>query len=69
MTIMNEIIELVKLISLMVFVSSVAAQVWIAFLDITKYFTNILEKFRPKSEQDKYSRITVIIGAFILLIK
>jgi hypothetical protein len=68
MTIVDAIIELIKLISLMIFVSSIGAQGWIAFLDITKYFTNKLEKFRPKPSQDKYSRIVVIIGVFVLLL-
>lgn len=69
MTIFNDIVELVKLISLMVFVSSIGAQGWIAFLDITKYFTETLEKFRPKPSQDKFSRIAIIIGIFVLLLK
>ena len=59
--------EMIKLLSLMIFISSIGAQGWIAFLDITKYFTNKLEKYRPLSSQDKYSRIIVIIGVFILL--
>jgi len=45
----------------MIFVSSIAAQGWIAFLDITKYFTNKLEKYRPLPSQDKYSRIAVFV--------
>ena len=52
----------------MIFVSSMGAQGWIAFLDITNLFTNKLESYRPKPSQDKYSRIAVIIGAFILLV-
>ncbi|MCF6340649.1 MAG: hypothetical protein L3J10_07870 [Sulfurimonas sp.] len=60
--------EMIKLLSLMIFVSSIGAQCWIAFLDITKYFTNKLEKYRPHPSQDKYSRIAVIIGVFVLLI-
>ena len=67
MTIVDATIELIKLISLMIFVSSIGAQGWIAFLDITKYFTDMLEKFRPEPSQDKYSRIAVIIGVFVLL--
>ena len=65
---LEPIIELIKLISLMVFISSIGAQGWIAFLDITKYFTDTLEKFRPKPSQDKYSRIAIIIGVLILLL-
>ena len=63
----DSIMEMVKLISLMIFVSSIGAQGWIAFLDITKYFTNKLEKYRPLPSQDKYSRIAVIVGVFVLL--
>lgn len=51
----------------MVFVSSIGAQGWIAFLDIIKHFTSKLEEYRPKPSQDKYSRIAVIIGVFVLL--
>ena len=65
---LEPIIELIKLISLMVFISSIGAQGWIAFLDITKYLTDTLEKFRPKPSQDKYSRIAIIIGVLILLL-
>ena len=68
MTIVDSIIELVKLISLMIFVSSIAAQGWIAFLDVSKYLTDALEKFRPEPSQDKYSRIAIIIGAFVIMI-
>lgn len=64
---MDSIIEMIKLLSLMIFVSSIGAQGWIAFLDITNYFTNKLEKFRPQPSQDKYSRIAVIIGVFVIL--
>ncbi|QOY54256.1 hypothetical protein HUE87_10300 [Candidatus Sulfurimonas marisnigri] len=67
MTTLEAAVELLKLISLMVFISSIGAQVWIAFLDITKYFTDTLEKFRPAPSQDKYSRIAVIIGVFVML--
>ena len=63
----DSIMEMIKLLSLMIFVSSIGAQGWIAFLDITKYFTNKLEKYRPHPSQDKYSRIAVIIGVFVLL--
>lgn len=64
---MDSILEMLKLISLMVFVSSIGAQGWIAFLDIIKHFTSKLEEYRPKPSQDKYSRIAVIIGVFVLL--
>lgn len=64
----DSIMEMIKLVSLMIFVSSIGAQGWIAFLDITKYFTNKLEKYRPLPSQDKYSRIAIIIGVFVLLI-
>ncbi|WP_415396122.1 hypothetical protein [Sulfurimonas sp. CS5] len=57
MTLMDAVLELIKLISLMIFVSSIGAQGWIAFLDITKYFTNELERFRPEPAHDKYSRM------------
>jgi|LGOV01.1.fsa_nt_gb hypothetical protein len=68
MTLMDAVLELIKLISLMIFVSSIGAQGWIAFLDITKYFTNELERFRPEPAHDKYSRIAIIIGVFVLLL-
>ena len=68
MSTLDGLIELIKLISFMIFVSSIGAQGWIAFLDITKYFTDVLEKFRPEPSQDKYSRIAVIIGVFVLLL-
>ena len=64
----DSIIQMIKLLSFMVFVSSIGAQVWIAFLDVTKYFTDKLEKYRPQPSQDKYSRIAIIIGVFVLLI-
>ncbi len=63
----DSIMEMIKLLSLMIFVSSIGAQGWIAFLDITNYFTKKLEKYRPLPSQDKYSRIAVIIGVFVLL--
>lgn len=62
----DSIMEMVKLIALMIFVSSVATQGWIAFLDIIKYFTNKLEKYRPQPSQDKYSRIAIIIGVLVV---
>ena len=61
-------IKLIKLILFMVFVSSIGAQGWIAFLDISKYFTDDLERFRPERAHDKYSRIAIIIGIFVLLL-
>lgn len=67
MSILDASVELIKLIAFMVFVSSIGAQGWIAFLDITKYFTDTLEKFRPEPAHDKYSRIAIIIGVFVLL--
>ena len=64
----DPIIKMIELLFLMIFVSSIGAQSWIAFLDIIKYFTNKLEKYRPHPSQDKYSRIAIIIGIFVLLI-
>ena len=69
MTTVDAIIELVKLISFMIFISSIGAQVWIAFLDIVKYFTDEIERFRPEPLHDKYSRIAIIIGVFIILLE
>lgn len=63
----DTIIEFSKLLYLIIFVSAIGAQVWIATLDISKYFSDTLEKFRPAPSQDKYSRIAVIIGVIILL--
>ena len=61
-------LELIKLLMFMVFVSALAAQVWIAFLDICEYFTDSLNKFRPKPSQDKFSRIAVIVlGSAVLI--
>ena len=60
--------EMLKLIFLMIFVSSLGAQGWIAFLDIVNFFTDKLESYRPKPSQDKYSRLAIIIGALVLLI-
>jgi len=68
MTFMDATIELIKLVLFMIFVSSIGAQGWIAFLDISKYFTDDLERFRPERAHDKYSRIAIIIGIFVLLI-
>lgn len=63
---MDSVYEMVKLLAFMLFVSSVGAQVWIAFLDIVGYFSQKLEQYRPEPIQDKYSRIVVIIGAMII---
>ena len=63
----DSIMEMIKLISLMVFVSSIGAQGWIAFLDIVNFFSDKLEKYRPLPSQDKYTRIAVIIGVFVIL--
>ena len=60
-------LELIKLLLFMIFVTAIATQVWIAFLDITEYFTKELNKFRPKPSQDKVSRIAVVIIGFILI--
>ena len=65
---MDAIIEMSKLVFLMIFVSSLGAQGWIAFLDIIGFFTKQLERFRPLPSQDKVSRIAIIIGALVLLI-
>jgi len=60
-------IELSKLLLFMVFISALATQVWIAFLDIYELFTDSLNKFRPKPSQDKVSRIaTIVIGSAVL---
>jgi hypothetical protein len=68
MTLIDAAVELIKLILFMIFVSSIGAQGWIAFLDISKYFTDDLERFRPERAHDKYSRIAIIIGVFVLLL-
>lgn len=59
-------IELIKLVLFMIFVASVATQVWIAFLDVSEFFTKKFEKFRPFPAQDKYSRITVVVMGTVL---
>ena len=64
---LDEFIEFFKLVGLMMFVSALGAQGWIAFLDIVGVFTKFLEKFRPVASQDKVSRIAVIIGIFVLV--
>lgn len=64
---LESIIEFLSLVGLMIFVSALGAQGWIAFLDIVAVFTKYLEKFRPVSSQDKISRIAVIIGVFVLV--
>jgi len=63
----ESIIEFSKLVGLMMFVSALGAQGWIAFLDVVSLFTKFLEKFRPLPSQDRVSRIAVIIGVFILI--
>ncbi len=63
----DEILEFIKLLSLVVFVSAMGAQGWIAFLDIYAFFSKELERFRPAPSQDKYSRIVVVIGVLILM--
>ncbi len=63
----DAIIEFSKLVSLIVFVSAIGAQGWIAFLDIVSIFTKELERLRPKPSQDKFSRIAVIIGVGVVL--
>lgn len=60
-------IQMINLLALIVFVSSIGAQGWIAFLDIANFFTNKLERYRPRPSQDKYSRIVVIVGIFVIL--
>lgn len=64
---MESIIEMAKLIGMMIFISSLGAQGWIAFLDIVGLFTKYLEKFRPAPSQEKVSRVAVIIGVFVLI--
>jgi len=64
----DSIIELVKLISIMVFISSIGAQGWIAFIDISSIVTKKLQKYRPQPSQDKYSRIAVIVGVLVIFI-
>ena len=57
----DAILELTKLLLFMIFVTAIATQVWIAFLDIYEYFTDSLNRFRPQPSQDKFSRIAVIV--------
>lgn len=61
-------IEMIKLISIMVFVSSIGAQAWIAFIDVSKFFTDVLEKYRPQPSQDKYTRIAIIVGVVVIFV-
>jgi hypothetical protein len=63
---LTDIVAFLKLVAFMIFVSSIGAQGWIAFLDITSYFSKNLERFRPEPIHDKLSRIAVIIGVFVL---
>ena len=64
---MESVIEMAKLVGMMIFISSLGAQGWIAFLDIAIVFTKFLEKFRPAPSQDKVTRVAVIIGVFVLI--
>jgi len=66
---MDSVWEMVKLLSFMVFVSSVGGQFWIAFLDIVSNFSTKLEKYRPAPVQDKYTRIAVILGVIIIFLQ
>ena len=63
---MDGVLEMVKLLAFMLFVSSVGAQVWIAFLDIAGHVSQKLEQYRPAPMQDKYSRIVVILGVMVI---
>ncbi|CAI6150557.1 hypothetical protein MNB_SM-4-731 [hydrothermal vent metagenome] len=62
---MDSVFEMVKLITFMMFISSVGGQAWIAVLDVVGHFSQALEKFRPAPVQDKYSRIVVVIGLMV----
>jgi len=62
---MDSVFEMIKLLTFMMFVSSVGGQAWIAFLDIVGHFSKSLEKFRPAPVQDKYSRIVVVLGLIV----
>lgn len=64
----DSVLEMIRLIAFMLFVSSIGVQVWIAIIDVSNFFTQNLEKFRPLAVYDKYSRIAVVIGAFVLLV-
>jgi len=64
---LESINEMLQLMLLILFVSASGAQGWIAFLDIVSHFTKQLEPYRPHPSQDKYSRIAIIIGIFVLL--
>jgi len=64
----DSVLEMIKLISLMLFVSSIGVQVWTAVIDVSNFFTQTLEKFRPLAVYDKYSRIAVVIGVFVMLV-
>lgn len=63
----ESLMEFSKLVGLMMFVSALGAQGWIAFLDLVSMFTKDLERFRPAASQEKISRMAVIIGVFILV--
>ena len=62
---MDSVFEMIKLLSFMVFISSVGGQAWIAILDIVGHFSQSLEKFRPAPVQDKYSRIVIVVGLIV----
>lgn len=62
---MDSVLEMVKLITFMMFISSAGGQVWIAFLDIVGHFSQGLEQYRPAPVQDKYSRIVVLFGLIV----
>ena len=66
---MDAVVKMVELIAFMVFVSSLGAQGWIAFIDIVGHFSQKLEQYRPAPSQDKYSRITIFVGLIILFVK
>jgi len=66
---MESVFEMLKYLAGMIFVSSVAAQFWIALIDITGHFSKILEKFRPAPVQDKYSRIIAVLGVIFVFFK
>ena len=63
---MESVFEMVKYLAGMIFVSSIAAQFWIALIDIVGHFSKALEKFRPEPVQDKYSRIIAILGVVFI---
>jgi len=66
---MESVFEMAKYLAGMIFVSSIAAQFWIALIDITGLFSKAIEKFRPAPVQDKYSRIFVVLGVIFVFFK